>query len=149
MSRLAVNDAPAALRSASDGRESHERAHRLHLVPAAAWMTPEAFAPGGGIEQRTEHLRRAHGARCLTMWRDSLTRYAAGRPLTSSVVEAHNRQTLDHWAMARAAALALADARYGVRHESAPAQQKASTPPQRPALTPLAAARQRVLRGRR
>lgn len=117
----------------------------LHIDPPAPWMTPQVLTPGGAIEQRTEHLRRAHGARCLTMWRDSLTRYAAGRPLTSSVVEAHNRQTLDHWAMARAAALAQADARYGVRHEQ---NERAPAAP-RPTLSPLAAARQRILRGRR
>ena len=83
----------------------------MHIHPAASWMTPDAFVTGGAIDQRTTHLVRAHGARCLTMWRESLQSFASGQPLTSSLIERHNRQSLDHWAFARAAALVQADGR--------------------------------------
>lgn len=99
----------------------------LHLDPPAAWMTPDAFVAGGAVDQGTEQLRRAHGARCLTMWRDSLQRFADGQPLTSSLIERHNRQSLDHWAFARAAALVQADGRYLTKPESAPAKNGAPT----------------------
>lgn len=80
---------------------------QLHLDPAADWMAPDAFVVGGAIDQRTEHLRRAHGARCLTLWRESVHRFANGRPVTYTIIEAHNRQSLDHWCLARAAAYAV------------------------------------------
>lgn len=121
----------------------------LHVDPPAAWMTPEAFASGGTLDRLTAGFMRQYGQRALEVWRRDLLKFAGSSPITTTLTERHARQSASHWALHRAAALALADTRYGVRHESAPAQQKASTPPQRPALTPLAAARQRVLRGRR
>jgi hypothetical protein len=108
--------------SASHGATSphekpHERRRGWHFEPTAEWMTPDVFLPGGAVELRTAQLQRAHGSRCLTMWRDSVNRFANGRAITAGVLEAHNRQTLDHWCFARAAALVLADARYGVRRD--------------------------------
>lgn len=121
MARLAVNDAPAALRSASDGRESHERSHRWHFEPAAAWMTPEAFASGGTLDRLTAGFARQYGHRALEVWRRDLLKFAGSSPITAGTIDRHARQSASHWALHRAAALALADARYGVRHEPAPA----------------------------
>jgi hypothetical protein len=87
----------------------------LHIDPPAPWVTPEAFGPGSAIDQRTTHLVRAHGARCLTMWRESLQSFASGQPLTSGVIDKHARQSLDHWCMTRAAALVKADERHLLR----------------------------------
>lgn len=80
----------------------------LHIDPPAAWMTPALFVAGGPIEQRTSQLLRDHGARCLRMWCESVTRFAAGAPVTARLVDQHNRQSLDHWCFARAAAYAQA-----------------------------------------
>lgn len=91
----------------------------LHINPPAPWLTPEAFGPGGHIEERTAHLLRTHGARCLEMWRASVARFAAGRDVTTGIVEAHNRQSLDHWAFGVAAALVLADGRHLTKPEIA------------------------------
>lgn len=101
----------------------------LHIDPPAAWMTPEAFAAGGAIDERTAHLLRAHGARCLSMWRDSVNAFAAGRALTGRLIEQHNRQSLDHWCMARAAGFTMVKKVEGTsaQHRKKP-QPVASTP---------------------
>jgi hypothetical protein len=125
----------------------------MHIHPAASWMTPDAFVTGGAIDQRTTHLVRAHGARCLTMWRESLQSFASGQPLTSSLIERHNRQSLDHWAFARAAALVQADGRQLLgKTRGAEATKGAPATASRPKASPmgtLAAARAKLLRGSR
>jgi hypothetical protein len=87
----------------------------LHIDPPAPWVTPEAFGPGGYIEEHTAYLLRTHGSRCLTMWQDDIAKYAAGRAITTSIIEQHARQSLDHWCMTRAAALVKADERHLLR----------------------------------
>lgn len=115
----------AAQNTAPPHERPHERRRGWHFEPAAEWMTPDVFLPGGAVELRTAQLQRAHGDRCLSMWRASVSRFANGRAITAGVLEAHNRQTLDHWCFARAAALALADARYMVRREPEAVPQRA------------------------
>ena len=84
----------------------------LHIDPPAPWVTPEAFGPGGYIEEHTAYLLRTHGSRCLTMWQDDIAKYAAGRAITTSIIERHARQSLDHWCFRIAAARLQADARF-------------------------------------
>lgn len=153
---VAATSGASPLSAAHDATSPHERPHKQragwHIDPPASWMTPDVFLPGGAVALRTAQLQRAHGGRCLTMWRESVNRFANGRVITAGVLEAHNRQTLDHWCFARAAALAQADARYGVQREPEVVKRIAPVP-QAPAArsttSPFAAAKRRVLRGRR
>lgn len=84
---------------------------RLHVDPPALWVTPEAFGPGGYIEERTAHLLRTHGARCLTLWQADIIKFAAGRAITTTIIEQHARQSLDHWCFHHAAARISVEAR--------------------------------------
>lgn len=93
----------------------------LHVDPPAAWMTPEAFASGGTLDRLTAGFARQYGHRALEVWRRDLLKFAGSSPITAGTIDRHARQSASHWALHRAAALAQADARYGVRHEQAPA----------------------------
>lgn len=127
---VAATSGASSLSATRDATSPHERPHKQragwHIDPPAPWMTPDVFLPGGAVALRTAQLQRAHGGRCLTMWRESVNRFADGRAITAGLVDHHNRQTLDHWCFARAAALALADARYGVKQEPDDVQQRAA-----------------------
>lgn len=100
----------------------------LHIDPPAPWVTAEALAPGGTVDRLTAGFMRQYGQRALEVWRRDLLKFAGSSPITTGTIERHARQSASHWALHRAAALALADARYGVRHESAPAAVAAPNP---------------------
>ena len=81
-----------------------------HIEPRAAWMKPKVFALNGPAMTHTADLLRLHGPRCVRLWRESVLAFAGGAPITTSVIERHNRQSFEHWCLGRAAGFALADA---------------------------------------
>lgn len=101
----------------------------LHIDPPAPWMNAEALAPGGDVDRLAAGFTRQYAGRALEVWRTDLQRFAGSAPITSTLMEAHARQSAAHWALRRAAALALADARYGVRREPDDVQQPAAARP--------------------
>ena len=84
-------------------------------------MTARAFLRDGELDQATELYRRVMGTTALLTWRVSVTDYARGRPITSALADAHDRQAMDHYALARAAGYATHQLAFeaDVRHNEA------------------------------